>query len=434
MSKKYNISNIFSFIQSLPLYINSLDKFNIIHYGGAIVPRIKINPNDSKNIENFIYSQIEDIDYNISKKNKEKTKKNFNKNENLIEKKINFKDKIHLNFNKNNNFNILLNSQKKDINEKNNNFINENQENIKFFFNERKELIPPKNIIKIINNIENKKNINFYSNYYYKYINNIILNNIDLIYYNNSGLHNNNKISFPKVINQINNQTIFNVNIYSNNFFPNNDTLDGVHLTQNKGKPIFALCSKSESEIDEQNIMNKKRGRKTKNLNKCNKIHKASDDDNLLRKIQVHFLSFIINFTNDMLKTLVNDNNLLFKNLDYQIKKKVNKKFIEDLKSKNISYILQLKISPKIKMHYEHENKKIYYKICNMYPFMTSFFEKSYLSLFKEYYYNKNKMFILNGQIIRLSNKTKTFNDLIIKDYKNKAKLQNLAIKKFLCD
>ena len=85
-------------------------------------------------------------------------------------------------------------------------------------------------------------------------------------------------------------------------------------------------------------------------------------------------------------------------------------------------------------MHYEHENKKIYYKICNMYPFMTSFFEKSYLSLFKEYYYNKNKMFILNGQIIRLSNKTKTFNDLIIKDYKNKSKLQNLAIKKFLCD
>ena len=154
------------------------------------------------------------------------------------------------------------------------------------------------------------------------------------------------------------------------------------------------MCSKSEKDINEIKKLNKKRGRKATKIKTNYRIHKASDEDNLLRKIQIHFLSFVINYVNDILKSLINNKHIpTFKNLDYQIKKNVNHKFVEELKYKNISDIVQFKVSPKMKRYDENENKKIYHKICAKFPFMTNYFEKNYLSLFKEYYYNKNKLF-----------------------------------------
>ena len=101
-----------------------------------------------------------------------------------------------------------------------------------------------------------------------------------------------------------------------------------------------------------------KRRRKEKIKNK--KIHTASDDDNILRKIQVHFLSFVTNYINDIIKKFISDKKVpLFKNIDYKIKKLVNHKFIEELKSKNIAELLQLRPSPKMKIHDEYVNKNI---------------------------------------------------------------------------
>ena len=87
-----------------------------------------------------------------------------------------------------------------------------------------------------------------------------------------------------------------------------------------------------------------------------------------------------------------------------------------ELKSKKIADILKLRVSPKLKVHGENVNKIIYSKICNILPFMTDFFEKTYLDLFKEYYFDNNKLILLYGKFIRLSKKTKTFSDLIIKN------------------
>ena len=53
---------------------------------------------------------------------------------------------------------------------------------------------------------------------------------------------------------------------------------------------------------------NKKRGRKPKKQNK--RIHNALDQDNIIRKIQVHFLSFIIFFCNDLIQTIFPDLNI----------------------------------------------------------------------------------------------------------------------------
>ena len=64
-------------------------------------------------------------------------------------------------------------------------------------------------------------------------------------------------------------------------------------------------------------VENKKRGRKT--------------IDNLLRKVQVHYLSFIIKFLNTIL-LILNKKNIKFKKLDYKIKQNVKKDFVDNLK------------------------------------------------------------------------------------------------------
>ena len=425
MANKNNINtfqNNNTSFDILPSYFNNLNNFNTIYYEGAIIPRIRLNSNDSKNIERLFYYPIEDVEYYILNESRENN--NFGKKESLFEININSKEKIQIN-NIDENFKCFLNNEKKDNNNKlKKNFINEKQENIKYIFNEKTEIMPPKNITSIINNGNKNININMNNNDY-KNINNILLDNVHLLYNNRNISTNNKELYCPKIINQINNQTIFNFNIFDNISLLEEQLTKSL-INKNRGKPLFIVYP----ETNKQNLIHQKRGRKTKRTKKNYREHKGSDDDNLLRKIQVHFLSFVINYTNDLIKNLSNIKKVpIFKPLDYKIKRNINHKFVEYLKSKNISDILQLSVSPKYKKHGDNVNKKIYNKVCTKFPFMTKFFGKSYLSLFREYYYN-NKFFFENGKIIQLSNKTQTFNDLIIKDSKYKDQLNYLVLKK----
>ena len=97
-------------------------------------------------------------------------------------------------------------------------------------------------------------------------------------------------------------------------------------------------------------VENKKRGRKNKKEGK--KIHDKNTIDNLLRKVQVHYLSFIIKFLNTIL-LILNKKNIRFKKLDYKFKQNVRKDFVDILKKSNIGEIISSKISGKYK-------KKIY--------------------------------------------------------------------------
>jgi hypothetical protein len=180
-----------------------------------------------------------------------------------------------------------------------------------------------------------------------------------------------------------------------------------------------------------KNLINRKRGRIS--LKKISHIHSALDDDNILRKIQVHFLSFITNYINDIIRTFANNKKVpYFRNIYYEIKKTVNHKYVEKLKSLCIAELLQLRVSPKMKNHDDSVNKEIYQTVITSFPFMYGFLQRSYLSLFKEYFYNKNKIFIVNGKLVSLSIKTKTFNDLINKNYAYREKLTSIAINFFL--
>ena len=432
MANIYNINNFkdtFFFFNPLMRNYNLLDNFQMIAYRGIILPRLPLDSNiNKKKIIQFIYSPIEDIYYNNNdnkeNENNENTKELENKNSDKGIDINNSKNSNHFIYNKSNNVNALSDLKKKSDLNQFNKFI-KNMEYLNLF-NENKnfELTPPQNIISIINEDKNKaKNISDNNNI--KNINNIILNNIDFLFNNHKQQN-----KRPTIINHIHNQTIFNfnLNLYNNNISDNCFNYTKTNIT----KPIFAVCYKP-NDLNEEEKNSKKRGRKSLRSNKNVRIHGPSDDDNLLRKIQVHFLSFIVNFTNDIIRsfTIIEDPPL-FKNLDYSIKKVVNHKNVETLKLKNISDILQLRVSPKMKIHDETVNKNIYYKICSLCPSLIDYFQRSYVSLFREYYYNKNKIFIVNGRIIKLSIKTKTFNDLLIKNYKCKDKLKYIANRFFL--
>jgi hypothetical protein len=163
-------------------------------------------------------------------------------------------------------------------------------------------------------------------------------------------------------------------------------------------------------------LRNKKRGRTSISKNEDRKNHDRFSFDNIKRKIQVHYLSFIISFINDILKSLGFREK--FYNLSYKFKHVVNKEQLTKLKSSNIGEIVSNKISTKYKRTEENINSYLY-KQFETNEVLGKIFGMNYLTFFKVFYMKKDK--IVNLRIlgidkeITLSKKTKTYYELLEK-------------------
>ena len=177
----------------------------------------------------------------------------------------------------------------------------------------------------------------------------------------------------------------------------------------------------------------KKRGRK-KSLNTFlnfkktkRKTHCKTDDDNVRIKIQVHFLTFVINITNDVIDSYfqAKKNGIYFRQINYFDKKNITLSHISRLKDCSIKDILQkIKITPKCRKQGEDYNKNI----CDYYlkliegdeslNWINDFFNMNYLDLFERYYYTYEKKsdFVIRDRKINYSTKTKPFYDLLEKN------------------
>ena len=195
------------------------------------------------------------------------------------------------------------------------------------------------------------------------------------------------------------------------------------NLNYDNPKEIELIKTNQKKEI--------KKLRKKRKLNRevkeiAIKRHTASDDDNILRKIQVQYISFIIHCSNDVVSFFVDDytNNPCFKDVDYELKKVVNHEKVESLKEKTIGDIIQFDITPKIKKKEKNENEKSLKLILKKCPSLQKYFKTNYLEFFKKYYKNENDYLEVNGQIIPFSDKTKTktFSSLIEKKKNNNLK------------
>lgn len=180
-----------------------------------------------------------------------------------------------------------------------------------------------------------------------------------------------------------------------------------------------------------------KRGRIPRRIPK--KKHTKTAFDNLQRKIQVSYISFIINFSNDVLSFYYHNNKnaqKTFKHISHSIKKEISFKSCDNFKNLTIKDILQFDISKKYKKYKNstiiiNENQKLLTELCteSESEWFYQYFNMKYLNFFK-YYYNKGRPFKnikLNGKIITLSKKTKTFYDLLQKYKDDKTKLIETA-------
>lgn len=178
-------------------------------------------------------------------------------------------------------------------------------------------------------------------------------------------------------------------------YFTKNSKVE-LQSTENSTKTSTTLDNKEETFnriINFKTSLRKKRGRKEKIKNKNNKkCHCSEDFDNIQRKIQVHFISFLIRLSNDALKTIFGQKTKYhFKHVKYELKRIVNHNYIEFLKKCNYSDIMQMKISPKNKRFGEDSNKETFKEVCKHSTFLEKIFEK--------------KIFIYVSKILLLSYK-----------------------------
>ena len=189
---------------------------------------------------------------------------------------------------------------------------------------------------------------------------------------------------------------------------------------EKKNKPFLKFAiEKEKSSKNRFELIQKKRKRgrpKAININdlkKYNKIHDKNKTDNLLRKIQVHYFSFIVSFLNNILRIL--NYKRKFLKLNYEYKSNINKNFINSLKEKTLGQIICNKISNKYKYKEEDSNILLYNKIKRN-TIMKKVLEINYLKLFEIYYESKKRINLKEYGIDRdivLTDKIKMYNDLL---------------------
>lgn len=195
------------------------------------------------------------------------------------------------------------------------------------------------------------------------------------------------------------------------------NSIETTEKSRNKNKNIELTKKKS----------GRKRAKDNQEVQEDENIHSKKSKDNIIRKIQVHFLNFILSFINEIIKNYGFEKTFI--DLDYKFKKIVNKKYVEKLKSKEIGQILIQEISPKFRKIHANDkeiNNKIYLEVIK-YDSIRKILSETYINIFRNFYYINKRDINDYGLNIKLSNNVKTYQDLLDKhseesDYVEKIK------------
>ena len=232
----------------------------------------------------------------------------------------------------------------------------------------------------------------------------------------------------------------YDINAYDNNnplflddFITNTNKSE--NISENKlgkfKKKIFEISKeqrdKKEISIKKEIKAGRKRKREIDDENN-GKTHTKDAYDNINRKIQVHFINFLIDSINEILEN--NGIKKKFLDIDYNIKKNVKNVNVENLKTKEIGQILCEDISTKNKNQYKIDktiNKNLYSEIIKKDAIRKILSEK-YINIFNNIYYKNKRDLNDYGLNIKLSNKVKTYQDLLDKNNKNSEYIEKINI------
>ena len=212
------------------------------------------------------------------------------------------------------------------------------------------------------------------------------------------------------------------------------------NLSNVKKENIKKFIIKEESNSTQFTNKKTKRGRERKikeneNENKKEKFHDKNTSDNLIRKIQVHYLSFVVSYLNDILNNL--NYSIQFLNLNYKFKRNIKRDFFQSLKKKTIGEIISNEISIKYKGKEKNFNKNLYEQIKDN-EVLNKIFEDNYIKLFRKIYYKSKEKINLKeyglNKDIYLSKNVKMLNNLLTNDIEYNKKIKEKIIKNFLSD
>ena len=267
------------------------------------------------------------------------------------------------------------------------------------------------------NNLSNPSMANLFitNNYSYNYFN--ILKKIPSTNFISSSFKPNLNINFDNYFLNLKEAPTFHHKVNNKENLINNDIPDKINLNDNNKDDTKTSSSKQIMFKLQNQYSKKKRGRAIKEIDKKDqkpRQHSSTDFDNLLRKLQVHYLTFVIQFANIMLDNFYpSDKNFRFLNISYDAKKNVKHSYVESLKMKKMKDILIMPPSKKYKINSNQNiNLEIYERIRETNSFLEDFFEITYLELFNKYYMKNSKIFEFNGISINFE-KISFFSDLI---------------------
>ena len=181
------------------------------------------------------------------------------------------------------------------------------------------------------------------------------------------------------------------------------------------------------------------RGRKVSTKKKVN-FHDKNTSDNIFRTLVVHYMNFILDYVNEILKKF--GFRVKFYDIDYKDKSNISHKRINFLKNSNIGEILCTKISSKYRKLIKSNDKlnESIFKEVTQNNIIKNILNEEYLYLFKEVYLkNKREINLIRygyNCSINLPEKIETFENLLHK--KNiglncvyEKKLRNIIAKYF---
>ena len=182
-------------------------------------------------------------------------------------------------------------------------------------------------------------------------------------------------------------------------------------------------------------LLNNKRGKKPTNEKRI-KVHTCLALDNILSKVQTHFLNFVVFLSNDVVNTILHKKyKNFFKKFDRAKKLRISSKYFNNLKNSSIKDLMKdMGISDKYKKYDIDINKKNLEKLTK-YSWFEKYFELKYLDLFNYYYNNEEPLeeISINDKTILLSQETKSFYYLLQRNEKSKEDIIE-ATKRFYLD
>ena len=180
-------------------------------------------------------------------------------------------------------------------------------------------------------------------------------------------------------------------------------------------------------------------GRKVTVKKKVN-FHDKNTSDNIFRTLVVHYMNFILDYVNEILKKF--GFRVKFYDIDYKDKSNISPKRINFLKSSNIGEILCTKISAKYRKLIKSNDKlnETIFKEVTKNNIIKNILSEEYLYLFKEVYFKNKREINLTRYgyncIINLPEKIETFGNLLHKKNMGsnciyEMKLRNIIAKYF---